>query len=308
MMRQTRRFGCLLALALAFAAIPADPAAQSAKLLDKDTFMDMESLGDPAISPDGRQIVFARTWIDKMKDQSRSNLWIVDVDGARVRELTRGSWRDSVAVVGARLEAHRLPVRSRRHQPAARRCISTPAKWRSSPTCSAPRPASSGRPTASRSPSRRRFPTRIRSCASSCRSGRAAPNGREAPVIVDRLTWARDGTGPVEKGYSHVFVVDAIARRHAAADHRGQVQSQRSGVVAPTARRSTSPASASRTPNTCAATARSTRSISRRRQVKTLTDRKGPDTNPTPSPDGKMDRLHRLRRQGLHEPPVARST
>ena len=42
MMRQTRRFGCLLALALAFAAMPADPAAQSAKLLDKDTFMDME--------------------------------------------------------------------------------------------------------------------------------------------------------------------------------------------------------------------------------------------------------------------------
>jgi len=81
--------------AAAVAVLAARPAAQTPRLLDTDTFMEMESVGAPAISPDGRQIVFARTWIDKMKDQSRSNLWIVDVDGSRVRELTRGSWRDS---------------------------------------------------------------------------------------------------------------------------------------------------------------------------------------------------------------------
>ena len=81
--------------------------------------MDMERVGAPAISPDGRQIVFTRAWIDKMKDQSRSNLWIVDSDGARVRELTSGSWRDSAPAWAPDGEAHRLPVRSRRHQPAA---------------------------------------------------------------------------------------------------------------------------------------------------------------------------------------------
>src|SRR5687767_6878025 len=97
-MRQSRRFDLLLALTLAVAAVSARPAAQSARVLDKETFLDMESLGAPAISPDGRQIVFARTWNDKMKDQSRSNLWIVDADGSRVRELTRGSWRDSAPV------------------------------------------------------------------------------------------------------------------------------------------------------------------------------------------------------------------
>ncbi|HEU4388790.1 MAG TPA: DPP IV N-terminal domain-containing protein, partial [Blastocatellia bacterium] len=68
------------------------------KLLDKETFMEMESVGGPAISPDGRQIVFTRSWVDKMKDQQRSNIWIVDVDGQRVRELTRGSWRDNAPV------------------------------------------------------------------------------------------------------------------------------------------------------------------------------------------------------------------
>ena len=40
------------------------------KVLDRDTFMDMESVAGTNISPDGRQIVFAREWIDQMKDQS----------------------------------------------------------------------------------------------------------------------------------------------------------------------------------------------------------------------------------------------
>ena len=40
--------------------------------------MDMESVSNPAISPDGRQIVFTRSWVDKVKDERVSNLWIVD--------------------------------------------------------------------------------------------------------------------------------------------------------------------------------------------------------------------------------------
>ena len=98
MSRHSRSICLLTVFVAAFAATQAGPSAQSAKLLDKETFMEMESVGAPAISPDGKHIVFARTWIDKMKDQSRSNLWIVDADGARVRELTRGDWRDSAPV------------------------------------------------------------------------------------------------------------------------------------------------------------------------------------------------------------------
>src|SRR5580765_8914280 len=66
--------------------------------LNKETFMDMESVSNPAISPDGRQIVFTRSWVDKVKDERVSNLWIVDVDGTRPRELTSGTWRDSQPV------------------------------------------------------------------------------------------------------------------------------------------------------------------------------------------------------------------
>jgi dipeptidyl aminopeptidase/acylaminoacyl peptidase len=81
---------CLLALMTAPAL-----GQEKKKGLDNETMFDMESLSNPEISPDGKQIVFSRSWVDKVKDQQRSNLWIIDVNGERLRELTVGPWRDS---------------------------------------------------------------------------------------------------------------------------------------------------------------------------------------------------------------------
>jgi len=93
------RKACALAIVLVLGtAVSARDKLTAAKGLDRDTFMDMEAVSGTNISPDGKQIVFAREWIDQMKDQSRTNLWVVDVDSGRVRELTRGSWRDSAPV------------------------------------------------------------------------------------------------------------------------------------------------------------------------------------------------------------------
>ncbi|MFN7929117.1 MAG: DPP IV N-terminal domain-containing protein [Blastocatellia bacterium] len=89
---KTRQLFCIsLCLLLAVTAF----AQPKPRLLDKETFLDMESVGNPNISPDGKQIVFTRTWVDKVKDQYRSNLWVVDADGSRVRELTTGDRGDS---------------------------------------------------------------------------------------------------------------------------------------------------------------------------------------------------------------------
>ena len=61
------------------------PAAQPGpKYLDKDTFFRMESISNPEISPDGSQIVFGRGFVDIMKDQAASNLWVIDVKGERL--------------------------------------------------------------------------------------------------------------------------------------------------------------------------------------------------------------------------------
>ena len=68
------------------------------RLLVKETFMEMESISSPMISPDGTEILFSRRGVDKMNDRSRSNLWISDVAGTRIRELTHGNWSDSSPV------------------------------------------------------------------------------------------------------------------------------------------------------------------------------------------------------------------
>ena len=95
MNRRLTTAGALVIVAASVAASAQAPSQQRTRVLDKDTFMEMESVSSPAISPDGKTIVFTREWIDKVKDQSRTNLWVVDVQGTRVRELTRGSWRDT---------------------------------------------------------------------------------------------------------------------------------------------------------------------------------------------------------------------
>lgn len=68
------------------------------KLLTKDTFMQMESVRGADISPDGKHILFSRGWVNQMEDRSQSNLWMTDIDGKRVRQFTRGDWRDSSPV------------------------------------------------------------------------------------------------------------------------------------------------------------------------------------------------------------------
>ena len=92
-MRRTLLVAVVLALVAAGTSAQEKP-----RLLDRDTFMDMEAVSATSISPDGRQVVFTREWIDQTKDQSRTNLWLADVESVRVRELTRGSWRDSAPV------------------------------------------------------------------------------------------------------------------------------------------------------------------------------------------------------------------
>jgi len=70
----------------------ASPAqAQSIRHLSLADYMDMESVGDPQISPDGTRIVYTRGWIDAVNDRRESSLWVMDADGERNRNLLDGS-------------------------------------------------------------------------------------------------------------------------------------------------------------------------------------------------------------------------
>jgi dipeptidyl aminopeptidase/acylaminoacyl peptidase len=255
------------------------------RLLDKETFLDMEAVGNPKISPDGKQIIFTRTWVDKVKDQYRSNLWITDVEGTRIRELTSGARNDSspvwspdgrrVAFLSDRdgtnqlhvmwLDTREVAQLTHLEQAPANIKWSADGKWiaftsfvpDTDPVLSV------------------KLPER--------------PRGAEwakPAVLVDRLSWASDGRGPVPKGHTHVFVIDAVMGgtprpitsgkfSHNGFDWAADGKTMFvSGIRKP---------DAEYTRNDSEIYAVNLATL----DIRPLTDRKGPDGNPVVSPDGK---------------------
>lgn len=194
-------------LALAVAAAPAAQQSQP-KLLDKATFYEMESVSNPAISPDGTTILFSRGYVDMTRDQNQSNLWMIDAAGERLRQLTDGAWNDSapvwspdgkrIAFLSSRSGSTQLHVMwaDTRETLQLTRLERAPGGITWSPD---------GKEIAftgfvpDDTPI---LPVRLP----------PAPRGAQlarGPVVIDRPSWGSDGTGPTTKGYTHVFVVDA---------------------------------------------------------------------------------------------------
>lgn len=83
-----------LAFPLAAPALTAQPAPAAASLADRLTIADYfnwEDVANPALSPDGRQILYTRTWIDQLNDRRESSVWIMNADGTKNRFLVKGS-------------------------------------------------------------------------------------------------------------------------------------------------------------------------------------------------------------------------
>jgi dipeptidyl aminopeptidase/acylaminoacyl peptidase len=83
----------LLATALPVGvAVPSDASGQAPlQKLSLESYLDMESVSDPQISPDGATIVYTRGWVDRMNDRRESSVWIMNADGTRNRFLVDGS-------------------------------------------------------------------------------------------------------------------------------------------------------------------------------------------------------------------------
>ncbi len=82
---------CLLigSAAKSTGADPNDKRAEQRRFQMTDVF-ELEYASEPQISPDGSQIVYVRNFMDVMKDVSRSSLWTVSSDGSAHRPLTDG--------------------------------------------------------------------------------------------------------------------------------------------------------------------------------------------------------------------------
>ncbi|MGD8277102.1 MAG: S9 family peptidase [Gemmatimonadota bacterium] len=84
-----RRIPFLVAIALILAGAAA-AAGQNADRLTIADYFEWERVASPELSPDGRQIVYTRRWIDKLNDRHESSLYIMNRDGSRSRKLLDG--------------------------------------------------------------------------------------------------------------------------------------------------------------------------------------------------------------------------
>jgi len=68
----------------------ADAQAKPTKLT-LESYFDLEDVQDPQLSPDGKRVIYTRRWVDKLNDKWESSLWIMNADGSRSRHLLDGS-------------------------------------------------------------------------------------------------------------------------------------------------------------------------------------------------------------------------
>ena len=253
--------------------------------LTEETFFEMESVRSPSISPDGEHILFTRQWVDRMEDRFASNIWIVDVDGSRVRELTHGNWRDSspvwspdgkrIAFLSNRDGSTQIHVMwlDTREVAQLTHLERAPSNLRWSPD---------GRYltfTSFLPDTKKILPVKLPPKPKGAK--RADP-----AILIDRLSWRRDGRGPVPKGYSHLFIIDAELGGTPRQLTDGEY-SHSNPEWSPDGR--TIYFSAIRKPD--AEYLRGDSEVYgvdvQTLKIDTLTDRKGPDRSPLPSPDGR---------------------
>jgi Tol biopolymer transport system component len=85
-----------VAFAITLSLIPSLAVRAENKLdrLNASDIFNLQYASDPQISPDGKRIVYVRTFADIMTDKRLSNLWIVGFDGNDHRALTAGNLSD----------------------------------------------------------------------------------------------------------------------------------------------------------------------------------------------------------------------
>jgi len=269
---------------IAAPALSAKPATAQQRL-SLDQYMDMETVSNPQISPDGGRIVYTKGWIDERNDRRESALWIMNADQTRKRHLVDGSggrWSpDGTRILytapgdpgGSQLFVRWMDAEG----------LSTPVtRLENGP--SNPRWSPDGNWIA--------FTSQVSDRADFAGVDLPArPDGAEwerEPKVIERPAYKRDGVGYIDTGWTHVFVVPAgggtprqltdgdwnhssiewspdgteiyfTSFRHEDADRPEHWQESEIYAV--------SVASG---------------------EIRQLTDRRGPDGSPVPSPDGSL--------------------
>jgi dipeptidyl aminopeptidase/acylaminoacyl peptidase len=273
-----------------FALLVASAGAAGRKPITIDTLWDWRTVSTPQISPDGKFVVYAAGWADKMNDAFYSNLWIATADGKSRRPVTQGPYRDTSAIWspdGTRIAY--LSNRSGKAQIHLRWMDSTQeaqiTDLQQAPSNIAWSPDGQWISYTSRVPAKPAWSVPPPEKP-------AGAKWAEPPIIVTRLRWRADGSGLIQPGNNHIFIVPATGgtpRQISSGDYDHGGAGRESGAPSWTRDGEWVLASASRTPDAEYSLEGGEIYAFRVKDgaVRQLTHRQGPDTNPVPSPDGR---------------------
>ncbi len=254
------------------------------KLFDRMDVFALQWVSDPAISPDGRRVAYVRNSMDIMTDQRVRRVWLINTDGTEHTPLTGRDVNESGPVWSP--DGSRIAFASK-----TKHGNEIYVYWMAS--------GKSVRLTQlERAPSGLSWSPDGRQIAFSMLAPEKPPvlvkepskpkdaKWADKPRVTTRLTYERDGSGYLEPGFHHYFVVPAVggtARQVTDGDfhHRGQPQWTPDGkALIYSGNRNENWELDFRNSELYRVELESGENTA-------LTDRSGPDTNPVVSPDGK---------------------
>ena len=277
-----RYLSVLLIPMLSFSAATPTVAQEQDDKLTLELILDWERVSSPQISPDGKQIVYTRSWVDKMNDRWKSAIWIMNAEGSRNRFLTEGSsprWSSDGTRIAFMREGEpkgsQIFVRWMDAEGATTqvtRVERSPRNMRWSPDGNR---IAFNMSVAVRDTWNIKLPKR--------------PSGAKwtaAPKVVTRLWYRRDRRGYVDDGYTHIFVVPGdggTPRQLTDGDwnHNSPNWTPDGGEILFSSLRTEDAEHQWRESEIYAVNTQT-------KEIRQITSRRGPDRNPIVSPDGKL--------------------
>ncbi|MFW6193780.1 MAG: S9 family peptidase [Gemmatimonadota bacterium] len=304
MTRTLRTAALLVLLPAAGLAAPADglDAQDADRRLTLDTYMEMEGVADPRVSPDGRRIVYVRQWNDKMTDERKSALWIMNADGSRNRLLVDGGsprWSpsgDRIAFLACGTPGGDPSAMTECGEESERQVFVRIMEGEGRGSVTQVTRLVHGASDIAWSPDGERiaFTKLVPDEEDFTVSPPGRPDGAswtEPPRVVDRMQFRSDGQGFLPDGHDHVFTVPATGGTprqitRGAYDHGAPRWSPDGATIYFDAYRDERPWRDWKAHSYVGSPSEIWAADVESREIRAVTDRNGPDRNPAVSPDG----------------------